>query len=71
MARIVHDEAFHQSELEYIKGAWPSDKANFRGNRSVFNQYIEMQAGFAHQDGFSSIADTMLSYRQFVPHSKR
>jgi len=71
MSRIAKDQAYHETELDYLKNAWPGDKGSFRNNQAVFNEYIEMQAGFARADGFPVIADNMLGYRQFVPHGKR
>ena len=69
MARIQHDEEWHARELVYIATAWPKEKASFNGNQRVFNEYIEMQAEGAKNDGFKGIAAAMLACRVFVPHS--
>ena len=71
MARIQHDREWWAIELHYIAHAWPSDKAAFRGDESVFNEYINMQADMCEADGFDDLAFTMRGFREFVPHTKR
>ena len=71
MARIKHDRAFWTEEFKYIAHAWPDDKASFRNDESVFNDYIDMQANACEQDGFEDLAFHMRGFREFVPHSKR
>lgn len=71
MARIEHDMEWHARELIYIARAWPDEKKSFNGNQRTFNEYVEMQAEGARNDGFDGIANAMLACREFVPHSKR
>ena len=69
--RMKQSREWHANELHYIAHAWPEGKAAFRGDESVFNDYINMQAEFARTDGFDDIAFHMEGFRQFVPQSKR
>lgn len=71
MARIKHDAQYWLEEGHYIANAWPDDKASFRDDESVFNEYIDMQADACEADGYPDIAFTMRGFREFVPHSKR
>lgn len=71
MARIKHDMEWHARELIYIARAWSNAKKSFDGNPRIFNEYVEMQAEGARNDGFGGIANAMLGCREFVPHSKR
>jgi hypothetical protein len=71
MARIQHNERYWQIEAHLIAQAWPDNKAAFRNDESVFNDYIDMQADMCEADGFPDIAFTMRGFREFVPQSKR
>jgi hypothetical protein len=71
MSRTKQNRDYWATELHYIAHAWPSDKTAFRGDESVFNEYINMQSDMCESDGFADLAFTMRGFREFVPHSKR
>ncbi len=71
MPRAPQPREYWATESHYIAHAWPDDKASFRNDESVFNEYIEMQASMCESDGYADLAFTMRGFREFVPHSKR
>lgn len=50
-----------EKELRYIQGVDPCNNACFRHDPSVFDRYVQMQAKFAAEDGFTKLAELMLT----------
>ena len=71
MSYPKHTREWWLREVSYIASAWSDDKQAFRGNESVFNEYVEMQAQHCEHNGFPELAFTMRGFKEFVPHSKR
>jgi len=71
MSRKPQSRNWWANEVHYIVNAWPKEKASFRNDESVFNEYIDMQADMCEQDGYPDLAFTMRGAREFVPHHKR
>jgi hypothetical protein len=50
---------WYRNELAFIQTAWPEHAQSFSYDRALFELYVRMQARFAREDGFESIADDM------------
>jgi len=57
--RMPASVTWYRNELTFIETAWPEEARSFAYDRALFEQYVRMQARFAREDGFESIADDM------------